>query len=562
MLSADTALAFRHALSPSQGLSGRNELTQWFDRVFEIFLGSKNECTCGALVVLQTGADAGRQIVIRPPDQHIATLLNFLWRDTTSFKSVADHAGAFISFAPIVGSGNLGLGYVWCRNAVESSALNNSLLSIAELAALQINYAKFDHAIKHLAKPIWNSKSTREAAGELAELTLHTLSVDCVVWLADRRESYLSTVATRFRSTNAQGNVAHSQALQPLDMQFGQGLAGCVAQSAQLLIIEDLLDRDVLAARGLKPRHEIPEQRGWRGAAFLPLDIGGSVIGVIGIYASRPRAFGVVDIDILQCLCNRFSAGYLHLERVAYLTEMQRRLEREAPAIEAGWTAIELVHDIAGDLANAGSTLNDKLIKDIASCESKLFGRPMHAPKLESAARNVVTAHRKVRAIGASSKRREMKVSRVAVFAFLNECRQVTETFYTDSRVTVEVVCDERLEAWFDKLALQRVIVNLLNNAFYFLRELKFRANKRVVLKAVMEKQLLVIECWDNGPGIAPENVGEVFEYYYTTKGDRGLGFGLAIAKGIVEQHQGQISAKSLFGSWTSFTIRIPVLPK
>jgi signal transduction histidine kinase len=50
-----------------------------------------------------------------------------------------------------------------------------------------------------------------------------------------------------------------------------------------------------------------------------------------------------------------------------------------------------------------------------------------------------------------------------------------------------------------------------------------------------------------------------MFELFHSTKGNRGTGIGLAVAKKIVEEHEGSISVTSRPGEGSTFTIRLPV---
>jgi signal transduction histidine kinase len=61
----------------------------------------------------------------------------------------------------------------------------------------------------------------------------------------------------------------------------------------------------------------------------------------------------------------------------------------------------------------------------------------------------------------------------------------------------------------------------------------------------------------DTGAGIAPENMKRLFEPFFTTK-PSGTGLGLAITRRILQQHRGEISAKSQLGEGTTFTILLP----
>jgi signal transduction histidine kinase len=62
----------------------------------------------------------------------------------------------------------------------------------------------------------------------------------------------------------------------------------------------------------------------------------------------------------------------------------------------------------------------------------------------------------------------------------------------------------------------------------------------------------------DTGSGISDEEMGKVFEPYYSTK-KFGIGLGLAISKRFVEEHGGTISVESKIGRGTTMQIRIPV---
>ena len=65
----------------------------------------------------------------------------------------------------------------------------------------------------------------------------------------------------------------------------------------------------------------------------------------------------------------------------------------------------------------------------------------------------------------------------------------------------------------------------------------------------------------DNGPGIAPEQIGNIFERYWQGKqsDSAGAGLGLYIAKGIVEAHGGSLRAHSVPGNGATFAFTLPL---
>ena len=67
------------------------------------------------------------------------------------------------------------------------------------------------------------------------------------------------------------------------------------------------------------------------------------------------------------------------------------------------------------------------------------------------------------------------------------------------------------------------------------------------------------IQVRDDGAGIAPDILPQIFEPFLTTKeSGRGVGLGLAISRGIVERHNGRIEVASELGRGTTFTVTLP----
>ena len=78
-------------------------------------------------------------------------------------------------------------------------------------------------------------------------------------------------------------------------------------------------------------------------------------------------------------------------------------------------------------------------------------------------------------------------------------------------------------------------------------------------LKTCSSGANLVVEVWDNGPGIDPEIRSRIFEPFFTTKPvGAGLGLGLDAANRIVTKHRGVISVESSPGE-TCFQVRLPL---
>jgi two-component system NtrC family sensor kinase len=76
------------------------------------------------------------------------------------------------------------------------------------------------------------------------------------------------------------------------------------------------------------------------------------------------------------------------------------------------------------------------------------------------------------------------------------------------------------------------------------------------------ETDEIVLEIRDTGVGIPPENLSRIFDPFFTTKEAKGLGLGLSVAYGIVQEHGGDIEVESEVGRGTTFRVRLPLHPE
>jgi signal transduction histidine kinase len=105
-----------------------------------------------------------------------------------------------------------------------------------------------------------------------------------------------------------------------------------------------------------------------------------------------------------------------------------------------------------------------------------------------------------------------------------------------------------------DPVLLAQVFINLLHNAA---DAAEAAAEPLVTFDAVREDNGIVFLVGDNGPGIAPERLQEIFVPFFTTK-KNGSGIGLTLARQIVLAHGGQIAAEENPGGGTLMRVQLP----
>ncbi|MFP4499897.1 MAG: sensor histidine kinase [Candidatus Hydrogenedentota bacterium] len=105
-----------------------------------------------------------------------------------------------------------------------------------------------------------------------------------------------------------------------------------------------------------------------------------------------------------------------------------------------------------------------------------------------------------------------------------------------------------------DAQGLHRCLLNLVSNAAEAVQ------NREGVVQVVgrMEGANLLVEVIDNGPGVPRENRERIFEPFYTTKGTRGTGLGLAVSRKIAQEHGGNLTVESGPEEGARFVLQIP----
>jgi len=158
----------------------------------------------------------------------------------------------------------------------------------------------------------------------------------------------------------------------------------------------------------------------------------------------------------------------------------------------------------------------------------------------------------------AYSKDREPKLEFANPKKLIEECVELIATAANQKGVMVVADVDRDHPAIpLDPDGMHQVVMNLLSNALDAVTPQEGLI--RVVCQYDPDARQSMIEVIDNGSGIPDTMMKHMFQLFHSTKGNRGTGIGLAVARKIVEEHEGSISVQSRAGEGTIFTIRLPV---
>jgi len=109
-----------------------------------------------------------------------------------------------------------------------------------------------------------------------------------------------------------------------------------------------------------------------------------------------------------------------------------------------------------------------------------------------------------------------------------------------------------------DRIQLQQVIMNLAMNGMEAMAGTPGLERRVIARIRRAEDECAEISISDAGPGIPAEQMGRLFNPFFTTK-EGGMGMGLSISRTIIEMHGGSISAENMPGKGASFRIRLPL---
>lgn len=154
----------------------------------------------------------------------------------------------------------------------------------------------------------------------------------------------------------------------------------------------------------------------------------------------------------------------------------------------------------------------------------------------------------------------KLKVEECNLVSFVNE---IYNSFYEYSQIKnisySFIHAEETIKVWFEPVQLQKVIFNLLSNAF------KYTAKEGTISISMQQTSSHVfVSVSDNGQGIPEESIHKIFDRFYQADSTSsafslGTGIGLALAKGVMDAHHGKIEIKSTVSQGSNFTLSLPL---
>lgn len=425
---------------------------------------------------------------------------------------------------------------------------DSMVLAVPEPAAAAMSNLKI---LYQLGAALGSSFDVDQVLEVVMDLVFEHVKADRgIILLVDLRNNQLIPKVVRTRDESA-------------GSKSGEAATGTPGPNEKIHASRTIINHVILNGEGVLSSNAMADQRfskgksvhnlGIRSALCAPIKArklsgkgGDEVIGVIYIDSSvKNYTYSPDQLRLLTAIA--LQAGLAIQNAKLY----QSGLEAERLAA-IGETTAALAHSIKNILqALRGGA-------DVVEMGLRSTNVPQAAKGWRIVDRNLEKIYGLMMNLLAYSKAREPKLEMVNPKVVIDECLELLAGAATEKAVIAVADVDPDLPAVpMDPDGIHQVLMNLLSNALDAVEPQEGLI--RVVARYDDENRLCILEVVDNGSGIAPSMMNHLFELFHSTKGNRGTGLGLAVAKKIVDEHDGSITCKSIPHEGTTFTIRLPV---
>jgi signal transduction histidine kinase len=325
---------------------------------------------------------------------------------------------------------------------------------------------------------------------------------------------------------------------EPIIVPFAGSMAGWIVKNGEPLIVDNIQEEEHHFSEV-----ELITHFEMRAVLGVPLMVKEKTIGVIQVFNKHSyTSFTDDDIFTLNILAPQAAAA---IENVRFV-EQRGRLDRVFNELQSPMSSIIGSSQVM--LANPNMDAQD--------LRSGLEHINREATRLAQMVNDFLDLT-KIETGRIQMDRRKIDLRSLA--------QEVIDQFYPqalENKITLSlnVVKHTIPEISADAGRLKQVMANLVDNAIKYNRK---GGKVDVILSCNQVRVQLSVR--DTGKGIAPKDLGGVFDKFYRGQGDedevvRGAGLGLSLAKKIIEAHGGDIWVQSELGSGSSFTFSLPLL--
>lgn len=325
-----------------------------------------------------------------------------------------------------------------------------------------------------------------------------------------------------------------------------KSVAGYVYNTGESVLVKDITADNRFEKRSGNTYHN-------NSLLSVPLKSRGQVIGVLNVNnKNNKKLFDDYDLFLLQTIT----------ETAASAIDGMRLYEAVARFGKARVDfASNVTHELRSPLSivkEAVSLMSDSTIVEASGGRQKF---------LEIARKNIERMNNLIDGILELGREEEraLRLHRV-LFDISALARSVSSSLAVVAEKSgVKIIFSAtvgKIEIWGDESRIEEVITNIIDNAVKYNRK---GGNVKIALED--NGQNITVRISDTGQGMSQETLSKIFDRYYRALGQmksgaKGTGLGLALAKGIVEAHGGEIMVFSEEGKGSEFVVTLPKDPR
>jgi signal transduction histidine kinase len=285
---------------------------------------------------------------------------------------------------------------------------------------------------------------------------------------------------------------------------------------------------------------------GIRSAICVPIKGRERVLGVIHVDCSvSEQTYSTEQLRLLTAI------GYQTGLAIDNVRLYEAAVQRERLAA-VGETVAQLSHHIKNILQALGAGI------DVV--EMGLNGNDMAKAKgaWPIVQRNLERINNLILNMLAFSKSREPLLENINVNHVLTECVELVSRRADERGVALMSDLDDLPAVAADPAGLNQAFLNLLDNALDAVTD----GTGVITVKSRYDSmnRWIVVSIIDNGTGIPPDQIPNIFTPFWSSKGQRGTGLGLAVAEKVVKEHHGRIQVSSKVREGSTFTVTLPAV--
>jgi signal transduction histidine kinase/PAS domain-containing protein len=341
---------------------------------------------------------------------------------------------------------------------------------------------------------------------------------------------------------------------------IGEAICGKVAKHGKPIIIEDVQNSQ-------DTRVKILKSYGIQAYATHPLISKGNILGTLSFGTKNHASFKTEEIELMNTIANQVATAIQRIINEQALKESKKQLEEYTNNLEAlveerakqlkdterlaaiGATAGMVGHDIRNPLQTVIGEVylaKDEL-ETLPNSETKNYLKEC----LDTISEQTIYVNKIVADLQDFARPLKPHIEKV-------DCKAIINNTISSIRIPPNIqtsisVCENFPKLDIDKLYLQRILQNLINNAIQAMPN-----GGKLTINTSTQKDQVSITVEDTGKGIPEEIKNKLFTPLVTTKA-KGQGFGLAVIKRFTEALGGTVNFESQLDKGTKFTVNLPI---